>query len=135
MAARSSVPAWRIPWAEEPQVVGHSPWDRTESDTMEAAGRACKAELVRPKSGSISLPVGCFALSLSLTSAGCVAYSWPWSQGWTRWREQCRPITTATSETSRSAASVGQDSSSAVQSDLEQMRTGRTSQGNGAVSL
>ena len=62
MAARSSVPAWRIPWAEEPQVVGHSPWDRIESDTTEAAGRACKAELVRPESGPISLAVCCFAL-------------------------------------------------------------------------
>ena len=45
-------------------------------------------ELMRPESGvqphSLLVILLC---SLSLTSAGCVAQSWPWSQGWTRWRE------------------------------------------------
>ena len=33
MATHSSIPAWRIPWREEP--VGYSPWGREESDTTE----------------------------------------------------------------------------------------------------
>ena len=32
MVTRSSILAWRIPWAEEP---GYSPWGRKESDTAE----------------------------------------------------------------------------------------------------
>ena len=33
MATHSSIPAWRIPWTEEPG--GYSPWGRKESDTTE----------------------------------------------------------------------------------------------------
>ena len=33
MATLSSIPAWRIPWTEEPG--GYSPWGRKESDTTE----------------------------------------------------------------------------------------------------
>ena len=33
MAAHSSALAWRIPWARS--LVGHSPWNRKESDTTE----------------------------------------------------------------------------------------------------
>ena len=32
MAVHSRIPAWRIPWIEEP---GVSPWDCKESDTTE----------------------------------------------------------------------------------------------------
>ena len=31
MATHSSVPAWRIPWTEEPSRL-HSPWDQKELD-------------------------------------------------------------------------------------------------------
>ena len=34
MAAHSSTPVWKIPWAEEP-MVGCSSWGRKESDTTE----------------------------------------------------------------------------------------------------
>ena len=33
MATHSSIPAWRIPWTEEPG--SYSPWGRKESDTTE----------------------------------------------------------------------------------------------------
>ena len=33
MAIHFSIPAWRIPWTEEPG--RYSPWGRTESDTTE----------------------------------------------------------------------------------------------------
>ena len=33
MATLSSIPAWRIPWTEEPG--GYSPWGRKEVDTTE----------------------------------------------------------------------------------------------------
>ena len=33
MATLSSIPAWRIPWTEEPG--GYSPWGHKESDTTE----------------------------------------------------------------------------------------------------
>ena len=32
-ATHSSIPAWEIPWTEEP--VGYSPWGHKESDTTE----------------------------------------------------------------------------------------------------
>ena len=35
MATHCSVPAWRVPWTEEPG--GYSPWGHKESDTTEAA--------------------------------------------------------------------------------------------------
>ena len=31
MATHSGILTWKIPWIEE--LVGHSPWDRKESDT------------------------------------------------------------------------------------------------------
>ena len=33
MATHSSIPAWRIPWTEEPG--GYSPWGRRELDTTD----------------------------------------------------------------------------------------------------
>ena len=36
MVTCSSIPAWRIPWTEEP--VGYSPWGRKESDTFTFTG-------------------------------------------------------------------------------------------------
>ena len=33
MANHSSIPAWRIPWTEEP--VDYSPWGHKESDTTQ----------------------------------------------------------------------------------------------------
>ena len=35
MAPHSSTLAWKIPWTEEPWMVGCSPWGRKESDTIE----------------------------------------------------------------------------------------------------
>ena len=35
MAPHSSTLAWKIPWTEEPGLVGCSPWGRWESDTTE----------------------------------------------------------------------------------------------------
>ena len=36
MAIHSSILAWRIPWTEEPVLIGYSPWGCKESDTTEA---------------------------------------------------------------------------------------------------
>ena len=35
MATHSSILAWRIPWAEELQAIGYSPWGGKELDTAE----------------------------------------------------------------------------------------------------
>ena len=35
-ASHSSIPAWRIPWTEEPGLVGYCPQGHKESDTTEA---------------------------------------------------------------------------------------------------
>ena len=32
MATHSSILVWKIPWTEEPQSMGYSPWSRKESD-------------------------------------------------------------------------------------------------------
>ena len=49
MATHSSVPAWRIPWAEE--AGGHrSPWVPKESDTTEATYHECTQTIIfKPK--------------------------------------------------------------------------------------
>ena len=36
MATHSSIPAWRIPWTEEPWEEGYSPWGHKELDMTEA---------------------------------------------------------------------------------------------------
>ena len=36
MATHSSIPAWRIPWTEEPREEGYSPWGHKELDMTEA---------------------------------------------------------------------------------------------------
>ena len=36
-ATHSSISAWKIPWTEQPVLVGYSPWDRRQSDTTEQA--------------------------------------------------------------------------------------------------
>ena len=47
MATHSSIPAWRIPWTEEPREEGYSPWGHKELDMTEATNTYnCEASTI-----------------------------------------------------------------------------------------